>query len=312
MAVDGNSLFHRAYHAYEGTGLMGAGRPRWAVYGFMALLAGICDISGADGVVVAFDGEGDSVRKAMYPPYKEGRAEKPEALVSQLAEIEVLLGELGVNVICQDGLEADDVVAAVSKACERSGVRCTIATSDRDAFCLISENTTVLRLVSGLANAVAMTPDVLVEKVGVRPEQYLDYAALRGDKSDNLDGVNGIGEKTAARILSVMGSVEAALCDLERVERDCGKAAARRLGADGAREIVERNKRIMTPVTDIEVDLLAAVPTKGPHEVRDVLVRWELGRLYGRVFKAIGKAGVRESFGPQYVGAGAYEDEAPF
>src|SRR5680860_438180 len=144
LAVDGNSLVHRAYHAYGETG---------AVYGFLALLAAICDLSGPDAVVVGFDCRDGNDRKRRCAYYKANRAEKDSGLVTALAEVPEVLTELGVHVVCVPGQEADDVLGSAAATAEADAWRCVLATSDRDAFGLISDRTSVLRLRNGLANA---------------------------------------------------------------------------------------------------------------------------------------------------------------
>jgi DNA polymerase-1 len=281
---------------------------RWAVYGFLALLAGICDIAKADGLVVAFDSDKDSMRASLYGGYKATRSEKPAELRAQMIDIKAVLAQLGVCVVEAAGLEADDVVASVSSTCEAAGVKCVIATSDRDAFCLITERTTVLRLVSGLANAVRMTPAALMEKYGVRPDQYLDYCCLRGDKSDNLPGVNGIGEKTAAKLLGALDDLDSALANPEAVLDAIGKSGAAKLAAEGVGEIIARNLELMTPVRNIAIDLERCWPERSASELRAVLAAWELGKLTGRIGVALGM----DSRSRMQALAGMPIEESPF
>lgn len=285
LAVDGPSLFHRAYHAYERTGLTSqAGKPRFAVYGFFALLAGVVDKTRPGGLVVGFDDESGGARAQLYPAYKGQRSEKPASLKAQLSDVKRLLTELQIVTITPTGLEADDVVASVSKQVEKRGGRCIVATSDRDSFALVSPTTHVLRLVSGLENAVRVDPAKVQELYGVTPEQYPDFAALRGDTSDNLPGVQGFGEKTAAKLLAALGSVDAALLDPAATEEAIGKSAAKKLVAGISN--YHTNKQVMRLVGDIPVDLDAAIRAPRREDVVATMTRWELPNLVERVANA--------------------------
>ena len=149
------------------------------------------------------------MRADAYPSYKAGRREKDPALVDQLERACDLLDALGLRTVTPSGLEADDVSASAATWAERSGWNCMIVTSDRDAFAHISARTQVLRLIDGgIAGSPLLNPARLHALYGIAAEHYLEYAALRGDVSDNLPGVPGIGEKTAPVLLSQMGSMQ--------------------------------------------------------------------------------------------------------
>lgn len=288
LAVDGNSLAHRAWHAYERSGMTTpAGRPVFAVHGFLALLAGIIDRTDPDAIVVGFDDHAGSTRRDRYPDYKAGRAEKSPDLYAQLADIAAVLPALGVQVIVPEGLEADDVLGSAAAAAETADWRCVIATSDKDAFGLITEATSVLRLVSGLDNAVHMTPQALLDQYGVTPAQWLDYAALVGDTSDNLPGVTGIGPKTAAKLLAALGSVDAALADPAATAAAIGNTAAAKLAGDEARAALDRNHDIMAIARDVPVDPDACRPQVTPATVAAVLHDRHLPSLIDRVTAAL-------------------------
>ncbi|MFI7608843.1 5'-3' exonuclease H3TH domain-containing protein [Micromonospora sp. NPDC049366] len=288
LAVDGDSLTHRAWHAYERTGMTAPdGRPVFAVYGFLRLLAGIIDRVKPDALVVGFDDRTSSARRDQHPDYKAQRSEKDPDLYAQRDAIIVALRALALQVVVPDGLEADDVLGSAAAAAETSGWRCVIATSDRDAFALITDTTSVLRLVDGLDNAVNMTPADLADRYGVTPAQYLDYAALRGDTSDNLPGVHGIGEKTAAKLLAALGSVDAALADPEKTTAAIGKAYAAKLATDDARAALDRNRRLMAIRRDVPVDVEACRPSVDAATAAAVLRGLHLPSLVDRVTAAL-------------------------
>ncbi|HEY8338729.1 MAG TPA: 5'-3' exonuclease H3TH domain-containing protein, partial [Egibacteraceae bacterium] len=212
LAVDGNSLAHRAFHAYTQPRVDGSPGPGGR-YGFLAMLSAICDRVRPDALVVGFDCRATSVRRERYAGYKAQRPDQDPRIPELLDDIAVLLDDLGVLVVQPTGWEADDVLGSAAAAAERAGWRAVLATSDRDAYALVSDTTTVLRLRSGLDNAVEVTPRRLRRDVGVAPWQYTELAALRGDTSDNLPGIPGIGTARAAELLSVYPTVADAAAD---------------------------------------------------------------------------------------------------
>ena len=267
LAVDGNSLLHRSFHASARTGFRTSdGRAMWAVRGFLSHLVAAVDRTCADAVVVGFDDPDSSARRDRWPSYKAQRAPKPATLHEQLETAVEVLQDLGVVVAVPAGLEADDVLASAAAYAPTVGARTVIVTSDRDSFALIDEHTKMLRILNGGVDvSPLLDPHRLVLVTGVRPEQYVDLAALRGDTSDNLPGVAGIGPKTAARLLEEFGSAEAAFDDAaaggERCTKALGKAVAKRLADPAARDRWEHNCRVMAMHRDapLGLDLLAGV-----------------------------------------------------
>ena len=226
MAVDGNSLVHRSYHAQAHTG-----QPLWAVRGLLTQLVAAVERIRPVSVVVGFDDPEHSVRRAAWPSYKANRIDKLDTLVEQLADAVETMRSLGVAVVVPPGLEADDVLASAAAFGRRHGVRTVVVSSDRDAFALIADDTHVLRIINGGVDASPMmTPQRLLTLLGVHPTQYRDLAALRGDSSDNLPGVRGIGPRLGARLLAHFGSARAAFDD--------PAGGAGRLGARGRRAAV--------------------------------------------------------------------------
>ena len=260
LVLDGNSLLYRAYHAAATGQLLDRDdRPVWAIKGLVGYLARAAARLRPDAVLVGFDCVDDSARKADYPGYKAQRPDKPADLAEQIADAPGLLGDAGVGTVRPDGYEADDVLASSAAAARRVGWRSVLMTSDRDAFALIDATTSVLRVRNGgFEQAVLVTPESLAEVYGVAPAQYPDYAALRGDPSDNLRGVPGFGSATAARLLAAFGSLDTAWAAWDRGERDAvrsaiGDRAADSFGAPLAREVVARNRRLMAMRADLAV-----------------------------------------------------------
>lgn len=278
LAVDGNSLLHPQYHARKGTDRRcDDGTPTWALAGLLSALCRLAHGTQADAIVVGFDDPHTSRRADLYPEYKAGRDDKDDDLVEQLEAAPRLLSGIGLSVHIPDGAEADDVLATAARVAADSGWNCLLATSDRDAFQLIGDGTAVLRP-SGSGDDY-MTAAKLADKYGIRPEQYLQFAALRGDSSDNLPGVHGIGEKTAAKLLAEFDTVDDALADLDRAADVIGKAKAGKL-ADHADD-VSRNLRLMRLDDCLELDWsYPYLPVVDEMSMVDALAGYELADLY--------------------------------
>ncbi len=291
LAVDGNSLIHRSYHARAHTGhRLDDGRPAWAVQGLLSQLAAAAQRSCAQLVVVGFDDPVASLRRERWPSYKAQRPEKLATLVAQLEVATQALAELGVAVVVPAGLEADDVLASAAAYAPTAGLRTVLLSSDRDCFALVDESTRVLRLVDGGLSGSPMLDCRRLELIaGVRPTQYADLAALRGDPSDNLPGIRGVGPATAVRLLVEFGTAAAVFEDAEaggeRVRRVVGAAMAARLAEPGSRAAWERNRAAMAMRTDVALGLDPATD-RGRLPLHETSVR----RVYERFQLGVGTA----------------------
>jgi DNA polymerase-1 len=213
LAVDGDSLAHRAYHALPKTIRRADGRPAGAVLGFANFLLRLWEAEQPRAVLVGFDTlEVPTYRHEVFPGYQGGR-EFDEAILEQLPLLPELVEACGFAVAKAPGYEADDFLAAASAAEEAAGGHALVVTSDRDAFQLASERTTILQPVRGVSELARIGPAEVRERYGVEPRQVPDFVALRGDPSDRLPGAKGVGPKTAADVLGRYGSLEAALED---------------------------------------------------------------------------------------------------
>lgn len=276
LAVDGDNLFHRAYHAYARTGTVDAqGRPAWAPAGFVTMLSKLISAVRPDRLVVGFDDTSASRRAELFGDYKANRKPRDPDVGEQRRATIRLLDGLGVRTEIHAGAEADDVIAAAAVAAERLGWRCVIATSDRDSFATISDSTSVMHLASGVNDAPLLDAAALVDLVGVPPERYHLLAALRGDSSDNLAGVPGFGKKTAATL--------AAAVDADTILADPAAAAA---GVVSPRcvqalvdnvDVVARNLELMALDESLPVDVTVAELYSDDDRAR------EIGALYGAV-----------------------------
>ncbi|WP_313407118.1 5'-3' exonuclease H3TH domain-containing protein [Aeromicrobium sp.] len=292
LVVDAPSLLHRNHHARAHTKLMDrSGRPAWALHGMLRQIIEAIERFAPDAVIFGLDDRRASVRADLYPAYKAGRAEKDAALVDQLERAGAFLDALGLATLTPPGLEADDVSASGARWARDHGWNCVIVTSDRDSFANISDHTQVLRLINGgIDGSPLLNPARLLSMYGVAAEHYLAFAALRGDPSDNLPGVAGIGEKTAAVLLTQAGSMETVWADIDHNEgrtlaatldswavetgsRRMGATIVRRLAAPEARERFEFNVQMMSGRDDLELGLTPDVPgTPG-------LLPLDLGRI---------------------------------
>ncbi|MGZ4638345.1 MAG: 5'-3' exonuclease [Actinomycetes bacterium] len=295
LAVDGNSLLHRSYHALERTQLRTrGGKPSWAVKGVWGQLLAAIDRLAPDAVLIAFDDAGNNDRKKTRPDYKAGRSEKHPDLVSQLALAPAHFTAAGLTCVVSTGCEADDVLATAASDARAAGWRSMIVSSDRDAFALIDETTSVLRIINGgVDNSPVLTPDRLDLLAGIRPEQYVAYAALRGDTSDNLPGVRGIGEKTAVRLLAAFPTVEAAWSEIDSggngVALAIGKANAAKLAAPDARTLFSANFAMMTMRTDLALPDLESMRIPVDARTLDAeLDKWSLASVRRDALRLVG------------------------
>ncbi len=260
LVLDGNSLLHRAYHAAATGKLLDRDeRPVWALKGLVGYAARAAAQFRPDAVVIGFDCPHESARRQAHPIYKAHRPDKAADLAEQIIAAPELISATGIATVTPAAYEADDVLASCAARARLAGWRSILMTSDRDAFALIDPTTSVLRVRNGgFDQAVLVTPDALLDQYGVRPSQYCDYAALRGDPSDNLRGVTGFGSATAARLLAEFGSVDAAWTTWDSggeaaIRELVGDRAADHFGSASARVAVTRNRELMAMRDDLTV-----------------------------------------------------------
>jgi DNA polymerase-1 len=266
LVIDGNSLVHRAYHAAAtGRLLDDGGRPVWALKGLVGFVARAAARLRPDAVLIGFDCPTDSARKVDYPRYKAQRPDKPADLSEQLAAAPELMRAAALPVVVPAAYEADDVLASAAAKARGNRWRTVVVTSDRDAFALVDASTSVLQIRNGGNDeSVLVSAATLRGVCGVGVGQYRDFAALRGDHSDNLPGVPGFGSTTAAKLLAAFGSVDAARSaweagDHEQVRAAVGERAAVHFGSPAARGIIDRNRRLMSMRTDLALPDLDAM-----------------------------------------------------
>ncbi|HEX2416572.1 MAG TPA: DNA polymerase I [Micromonosporaceae bacterium] len=223
LVLDGHSLAYRAFYALPVENFAtSTGQPTNAVYGFTSMLINMLRDEQPSHLAVAFDVARQSFRTERYADYKAGRAETPVDFVGQISLIQEVLAALRIQTVSLEGYEADDVIATLREQARVAGVDVLISTGDRDAFQLVDDHVTVLYPKRGVSEITRMTPGEVVERYGVTPERYCDLAALVGDKSDNLEGVPGVGAKTAAKWIAGYGSLEELVRRADEVKGKAG------------------------------------------------------------------------------------------
>lgn len=244
LLIDGNSILNRAYFALP---MMNdaQGRNVNAVYGFVNILLKVLSDLAPDKLIVAFDMRGHNFRKDIYPEYKANRHGMPDDLAAQLPILHELLAAMRIEVAEKPGVEADDIIGTVSKAFDGKSF---IVSGDRDMFQLVNDKVTVLYTKKGVTDVETITPETLKTNYDLTPAQVTDYKALRGDTSDNIPGVRGVGDKTAIALISKYGDIDSIYADI-----DGQKGALHDKLAQG-REMAYLSKQLATIVTDADVE----------------------------------------------------------
>ncbi|MFI1183789.1 DNA polymerase I [Streptomyces sp. NPDC020799] len=246
LLMDGHSMAYRAFFALPAENFTTvAGQPTNAVYGFASMLANTLRDERPTHFAVAFDVSRKTWRSAEFPEYKATRSKTPDEFKGQVELIGELLDAMRVPRFAVDGFEADDVIATLATQAEAEGFHVSIVTGDRDSFQLVSDDVTVLYPTKGVSELTRFTPEKVQEKYGLSPSQYPDFAALRGDLSDNLPGIPGVGEKTATKWITQFGSFAELV---ERVEEVKGKAGQ---NLRDHLEAVKLNRRLTEMVRDV-------------------------------------------------------------
>ena len=225
MLLDGNSLAFRAFYALPAENFKTqGGLTTNAVYGFTAMLINLLRDEQPSHIAAAFDVSRQTFRLEKYPEYKAGRSATPDEFRGQIDITKEVLGALGITVLAEAGFEADDVIATLASQAEDAGYRVLVVTGDRDSLQLVSDDVTVLYPIKGVSELTRFTPEAVVAKYGLTPQQYPDFAALRGDPSDNLPGIPGVGEKTATKWIAEYGSLQALVDGVDTVKGKVGDA----------------------------------------------------------------------------------------
>jgi DNA polymerase-1 len=292
LLIDGHSVAYRAFYALPVQNFSTTtGQPTNAVYGFTSMLINVLRDEQPTHLAVAFDLSRQSFRTETFPEYKANRSATPTEFKGQISLVQDVLAALAVPVVTAEGYEADDVIATLATQAEAAGLDVLICSGDRDVFQLVSDHVTVLYPRKGVSDMARMTPAAVEERYGLTPAQYADFAALRGDPSDNLPNIPGVGEKTAAKWVHDFGSLTALV---DRVDEVPGKAGG--LLRDHLASVL-RNRQLTELVRDV------ALPV-GPLDLQ--LRQWDREEVH-KVFDSLQFKVLRERL---YATLSAPEPEA--
>lgn len=250
LVVDGHSLAFRAYFAIPAEKFVTRdGQSTNAIWGFMTMLSAVMETEKPDKLAIAFDVKGGTFRNKMLPQYKGTRDAAPEELISQLPILQELLKSLGIVYVEKTGFEGDDIIATLATMGEKNNYRTLVLSGDRDAFQLIDDYITVLYPGQHFKDLKHMTSKEVFDKYQVLPNQYPDLAALRGEKSDNIPGVPGVGDAYAARWINQFG-------DLEQIFEHASEITGKK--GEALRDSIEQvrlNRKVNALVRDVDLDL---------------------------------------------------------
>ncbi|MGI6168387.1 MAG: DNA polymerase I [Christensenellales bacterium] len=279
VAIDGNSLMHRAFYALPPMNNKN-GEPTNAVYGFISMLLRLLEDHSPTHLAVALDKKGPTFRHAQFEDYKAGRKETPEDLGSQFALLKNLLRAMNITVLECESFEADDILGALAKICETNQISALLVTGDKDALQLISDHTRVLLTRKGITDTVECTQEWLMQTWQLTPSQVTDLKGLMGDSSDNIPGIPGVGEKTALKLLHEYGSLENVLEHAGQIKGKLGeKIAANTDLARMSKDIATIRQDI--PLTISLEDLTFVMP--GAEHLRPAFEELSFKSLFERI-----------------------------
>ena len=252
LLLDGHSLAYRAFFALPTSLVTSTGQVTNAVYGFTSMLIKLLTEQRTDRIGVAFDLGAPTIRLAQYPEYKAGRAETPSEFRSQMGLLREVLDTLRVPMFEVPDHEADDVIATLARRAVEQSLEAAVVTADRDMLQLVGAGVSVLFNRKGISDITLYDTDAVVARFGLPPEKLPDLVALKGDPSDNLPGVPGVGDKTASALVQHFGSVEAMFERLEEMPQKLRKLIPK---LEEAKEQILRNKRLAVLVDDLDLDV---------------------------------------------------------
>jgi len=293
LLVDGHSMAYRAFFALPVENFATTtGEPTNAVYGFTAMLANLLRDEAPTHVAVAFDAGRTTFRTERYPEYKATRDATPQEFKGQVPLIKEICDSMRITTLEQAGIEADDIIATLTREALEAGLEVLVCSGDRDALQLVGPDVTVLYPRKGVSDLVRYTPEAVEEKYGVPPQRYPDVAALVGETSDNLPGVPGVGPKTAAKWVTTYGDLDGVLAAAPGISGKAGENLRAHLAQ------VRLNRELNAAVVDAEL----------PVGVADLAVRaWDREAMH-RVFDALQFKVLRERL---FAMVGEEEAEAP-
>src|SRR5690349_24488701 len=285
--IDGNSLAYRAFFALPESIATSDGKPTNAIFGFASMLVKILTDYGQVPTIVVWDA-GMSGRKDISPDYKAQRSTRPDLLKLQWPHLRPLVEAFGYRNISVEGFEADDVIAALTEQAKERGVPVMVVTGDRDAYQLVDDGVRVMSTSRGVTDTKVYDREGVIERYGIPPELIPDFIGLKGDTSDNIPGVPGIGDKTAADLLQRFGSLEEVLAHVDDIS-----GAKRKQNLTEHADDARTSKQLATAKRDIPLDLdleafLSSPPDRS--KLRDTFREYELREPLRRLEEALGSA----------------------
>ena len=291
IIIDGNSIINRAFYALPEMSNKD-GLKTNAVYGFTTMLFKIIDTYNPTHISVAFDRKAPTFRHLEYKEYKAGRKKMPDELREQFEPLKELLDKFNIHRLEIDGYEADDIIGTVSKLAEENDYKVFIVTGDKDAIQLASNKTTTLITKKGVGEVEEYDFDSVMEKYEMTPTQFIDLKGLMGDKSDNIPGVPGIGEKTGIKLIKEFSSIENLVENIESLKGSIKKKI------EENKELAIMSKRLATIIRDVPIEVNLQELEYGKYSVEDVVEEFKkLGftSLVSRLLDLNGKADALES-----------------
>ena len=287
--IDGNSLMHRAFHAVPPTMNAPDGRPTNAIFGFLNMFLKMIDAFNPDGVVVAFDKGKPRVRMEMLPQYKAQRPPMDPDLHAQFPMIKELLGALNVPILQSEGWEGDDILGTMARLGEEAGCDMLLVTGDRDMYQLVTEHVNVVSTRKGLSDVAIMTPESVDDLYhGITPALVPDFYGLKGDTSDNIPGVPGIGPKKASALIAQYGSLDEVIAHADEVKGKMGE----NLRAHIADALLSRKVATIRTDAPVELDFEAtSFPAFSADEVSAALGALGITAMQNRFLALIGDEG---------------------
>lgn len=250
LLIDGHSMAYRAFFALPAENFKTkTGQVTNAVFGFTSMLINLLRDEAPTHLAVAFDLSRKTFRSETYAEYKANRSTTPDEFRGQVDLVKEVLEVLGIPSLVKENFEADDIIATLTTQATADGFDVLICTGDRDALQLVTEHVTVLYPKRGVSEMTRFTPDAVEEKYGLTPRQYPDFAALRGDPSDNLPSIPGVGEKTAAKWIKQFGSLDDLIDRVDEVKGKVGDALRAHLSA------VTLNRQLTELIRDVELEI---------------------------------------------------------
>lgn len=250
VLIDGHALAFRQFFALERTAMKNSdNQPTWAVYGFFKALFDLLSKIKPDSIAVTFDVSHHTFRTEMYEEYKSNRVQMPDALSTQIELICQGLKAFDIPIYTRSGFEADDVIGTISTRAAKFGHKTLILTGDQDAFQLVDKEGLIKVLIPTKGELLEYNWNKVYEKLGVYPNQVIDYKGLRGDTSDNIPGIRGIGEKTAQKLLTEYGTLDNVLANCEDIQQK----SIREKICNG-KEIAKLSQKLATILTDVDIE----------------------------------------------------------